>query len=372
MREISNLELSVLIERLKQVEGSYVDKFYDLGDGRFTLKLSRRDFKANILCILSHTLHMTAYTEKYGEPSNFAVAVRKRIAGYIVNSVTKVNNDRIVKLSLAKGESTVDMVFEMFGKGNLVIVDGTGRVLLAYAYEDFRGRSIKPRSEYKPPENLGTDILACSKDEARGLMQKHGDTGIMSFMSKWTNIGTLYVENAILSLGIGPKETLNDLRSKVWDVINRIKEEEEEAKRGVVRVYLGDDNIVDYALCDIEKYSKARVMTFDDIDKAMDLIYVEKAEKVETLNPAIERLNKSIEKQKRIVAGIDEQIARNKMIAQEIFNNMNVLNEIIDAASNNKRITGEELNALLEGTGLLVKSVDLKNKRVVISVGIGI
>jgi predicted ribosome quality control (RQC) complex YloA/Tae2 family protein len=368
MREISNIEISVLVGKLKQVEGSYIDKFYDLGSGRFVLKLSRKDFKANVMCLLSHTLHITAYTEKYGEPSNFAVAVRKRVGGYQISGISKVNDDRIVRLSLSKGESHLGIVFEMFGKGNMILVDQEDKILLAYAYEDFKGRSIRPRAAYKPPENLGIDILASSKEEAKNAIRKHSDMGIMSFMSRWTNVGTLYVENAISSLGIDPKEAVGKLGAKVWSVIGGIDTEVAEAEKGNAHVYVNHGTVADYALCSIKKYADMDVVEFDDIHKAMDFIYVEKAEKVEVENPALEKLKKSIDKQKRIVAGIDEQISRNKAIAQAIFNNMNVLNQIIDAASHNKRITADELNALLEDTGLSVKSADLKSKHIIVDI----
>ncbi len=366
MREISNIEIAVLVGKLKQVEGSYIDKFYDLGSGRFVLKLSRKDLKANVMCLLSHTLHITAYTERYGEPSNFAIAVRKRVGGYQISSISKVNDDRIVKFLLSKGESHLGIILEMFGKGNMVLVDEEGKILLAYTYEDFRGRSIRPRAAYKPPENLSMDILAGSKEETMDALRKHNDMGIMSFMSRCTNIGTLYVENAISSLGIDPKETVGKLGAKVWSVIDGINTEVAEAEKGNVHVYMDNGVVVDYALCSIKKYADKETVDFDDIHKAMDFIYVEKAEKAVVENPALEKLKKSIDKQKRIVAGIDEQISRNKAIAQAIFNNMNILNQIIDAASHNKRITVDELNSLLEGTGLSVKSIDLKNKHVII------
>ncbi|MGC8537497.1 MAG: NFACT family protein [Candidatus Micrarchaeia archaeon] len=366
MREISNIEISVLVGKLKQVEGSYIDKFYDLGSGKFVLKLSRKDLKANLMCLLSHTLHITAYTEKYGEPSNFAVAIRKRASGYRISDISKINDDRIVRLSLLKGESRLGIIFEMFGKGNMILVDEEDKILLAYTYEDFRGRSIRPRALYKPPENLVMNIIASSKDEARNTIQKHSDMGIMSFMSRWTNIGTLYVENAVSSLGIDPKETVGRLGARVWDIIDSINMEVEEAEKGNVYVYMDQGIVIDYALCAIKKYSEKEVVDFNDIYKAMDFIYVENAEKVEVENPALEKLKKSINKQKRIVEGIDEQISRNKAIAQAIFNNMNILNQIIDAASHNKRITVDELNTLLKGTGISVKSIDLKNKHVIV------
>ena len=46
MRELYTIELVRLVEELRVLEGYYIDQFYELGKGRFRIKLSRKGREA--------------------------------------------------------------------------------------------------------------------------------------------------------------------------------------------------------------------------------------------------------------------------------------------------------------------------------------
>ena len=152
MRVITTPELAFLAKELGEFQGFYIDRFYEVADGRFRIKLSKRGAQANLQIILSHTVNKTDYVEKQEHASNFALAVRKRIEGFLIEEITQFNQDRILLIRLKKGETWTNLIIEMFGKGNLVLADSEMGIQLAYKVHDFKDRKIRPGEVYIPPK----------------------------------------------------------------------------------------------------------------------------------------------------------------------------------------------------------------------------
>ena len=79
MHELTNLEIMLLIKEFQVYEGAYIEKFYETGSDTFRLRIKKDRETTDILCILCKALCKTRYIEKSDEPTNFCLAVRKRI-----------------------------------------------------------------------------------------------------------------------------------------------------------------------------------------------------------------------------------------------------------------------------------------------------
>ncbi len=262
-----------MVNELQEFVGFYVDRFYELGDGRFRIKLSKKGAQANLQIILSHTINKTKYIEKGEQPTDFTMAVRKRIEGFQIKSIKQLNNDRIVMLELKKGDSEANLIAEMFGGGNLIITDNTMGMLLVYKRRQFKDRTMAPHLEYKAPKRS-------SEYKTEKITIKEG------FKTLQEELDEFYHENPV------------DMEEKRHNALE-------------------------------------------------------------------EQLKASIEKQRKIMGGIDSDIETNKEIAEKIFRNMNEINDIINELKKSKRMTLEELRSR---TKIGVQSIDLKNKTVTIEI----
>ncbi len=153
MRVITTPEIALLAKELKEFVGFYIDRFYEVAEDRFRIKLSRRGAQTeNLQIILSHAVNKTSYVERQEHASNFALAVRKRIEGFMIGDVSQYNGDRILLVRLKKGENEANMIIEMFGKGNMILADAGMVIQLAYKVHDFKDRKIRPGERYIPPK----------------------------------------------------------------------------------------------------------------------------------------------------------------------------------------------------------------------------
>ena len=285
MRVISASEIYVLAQELRELAGFHMEKFYEMGEGRFRIKMKRDKTQANLQIILSHTINKTNYIERTGQPSNFAMAVRKRIEGFRIESIKQINGDRIVLMALKKGEAELNLVIEMFGSGNLVITDSSMRITLAYRQRQFSDRRVSHDMEYRAPRQpsgykmeapkvvkpvVFVDEKGRAVDYSIAATEKHPGLERRGFGSLQEALDLFYYDNPV------------------------VKGESGESA--------------------LEK-----------------------------------QLRLSIEKQKRLMKSTESEIETNKEIAEKIFNNMNMINRIVEELKKSKRMTKEELQEHAEG-----------------------
>ncbi|MCL4379648.1 MAG: NFACT family protein [Candidatus Marsarchaeota archaeon] len=279
MRFITAPELSVLAKELQELAGSRIARFYEVEDGRFRVRVKRGKESIDMQIMLSHAINRTRYTEKQGSPTDFAMAVRKRIEGSTIESIRQINDDRILEIDVRKGDKHLGMILEMFGQGNLIIVDSGMDILLAYRRRQFRGRRIDVGEVYAPPR------------QAEGYKM----------------------------------ELPNEIRVAL--LLNG---------QGKAVDYTIDGGRNDDVRQKIEFGTLQEALDRFYYENRMD-------ERNEPVNEAEKQLRLSIEKQRRLLKGTESDIETNKEIADKIFSNMEAINSMIAELKKNRRITKEEL-----------------------------
>ncbi len=300
MRGITSSELAVLVGELKQFEGSYLDNFYEQGEGRFRLRLSKSKEQINITVILSHAINRTKYMEKSDAATNFAMAVRKRVSGAKIEKIRQINDDRIVLFELKKKDEALGLIFEMFGKGNLIIVNHPdNEILLTYTNQQSADRTIKKGEVYKPPKQPENYKLEISKLVHPIIYRKGGKA---------------------VDYSIKENEKYKDLEKQEYPTLAEALD---------------------------EFYYENPIMEKEETTAQQKLI---------------EELEKSIKKQENILKSIMDDVEENKNKGKAIFDNMIELNRMIKTMQANKRMTKEELQKLFKIKVLNVDLKDKKVK----------
>ncbi|MFI5412793.1 MAG: NFACT family protein [Candidatus Micrarchaeales archaeon] len=306
MRGISTAELAVLVNELQEYVGFYIDRFYEVSDSKFRLKLSKNKVQPNIQIILSYTINKTNYIEKQEQASNFTIAVRKRIEGFNIKAIKQLNNDRIVLFELKKGEEQFNLIVEMFGKGNLIITDKEMKIVLVYTQQESKDRIIKSNLQYKTPKQSSDYKIEMPNEISPIIYRKEGKS---------------------IDYSITPNERHKEL--------------------------------------EIQKF--ATLQEALDVFYYENKVGEQKEENKEQ-KKMIEELQNSIKKQEKILKGIENEIQVNKEIGKQLLENMNMINEMIKAAQSNKRITRDELQRMFPKIRVL--NVDLKDKKATIELNV--
>ncbi len=371
MRALYSLELAALVKELKPMEGFRISRFYEIGDGRFLLRLRNGEERMNVQCILPYAIFSTDYSPQGVEPTSFALAARKRAEGARIESVGQLNNDRIVVIGLSKGGDVSNLILELFGRGNLIVTDSAMQITLAYSMHNFKDRSVRVKSEYKPPSGAPLDFI--NHDNVRNAIaetqHKDREAEALPALTRGIGIGTLYIEEALGRAGVPPERKISEISKKGFDLIadSIIAIIKECTDSQSPTLYMKDGAIVDFSLCPIRKYAQLGATKADSVQALLDAFYSQQVPVEAVKSREALELEKSLAKQRALLNQLDVEIGKCREGADVVMRNLNSINALVGFMRQNKRATKEEAQAAAQEIRIL--DVNLKDKTVRIDIG---
>ena len=371
MHSLSGLEISKLVSEFTSLEGAYIEKFYELQKNSFRLRM-KKNTQINIECDIPDRIYITSYITQSESATNFAIAVRKHISGLRVNKIYQLNNDRIVVFNLKGKETEKNLIFELFGRGNVIITDTSMKILLCYDVHDFKDRQIRPGKEYISPANSFVSSIEefarifpkCKKEFIENAETSRSQKLIV-FLIKYLNFGPIYIEDALLRAGINPKQ---DIQQAIDDtkILSALSQEFNNLNP-IYTIYFNEGQIEDYSILKLKKYKGFEEKEFLVFNELMDYIaqnYVQPAQPgaKQKLNPEIEETENSIKKQQKLFEQNKIELQAAKDAGETIFRNMQLINAVLAAARENKNITLDRLQEMFPE--IKIFSVDLKKKTI--------
>jgi predicted ribosome quality control (RQC) complex YloA/Tae2 family protein len=336
MRGIAAIEVNAVVNELKdKVAGSYFKSFYELADNAFLLVLTKERKQLSVYINLTKAINETEFREKAGEPTQFAMQVRKRLDGSSVRAMSQHGSDRIVVIEFTGKEENL-MVIEMFDKGNLLLVGKDGLTHFAYANRSFKERTVSRGMIYAFPQSDAVPYDQADKKKIEEIVEKvkESDQKLISAISKFLNVGPMYLEEAIAKADLKAGSA-----AKTQKIDEKILSEEifailETAKKPEPRIYKKWDAAVDFAITKVSKYENdggIKNEGFATMSKLFDAIYLK--ERTSSMDTGklreIEELTSSIAKQKTQIEFMRSKGEDYKAIANRIYERMGEINELL-------------------------------------------
>ena len=356
MRELYALELAELVRELKALEGLYIDQFYELSRSRFRIRLSKKGEKRNILVSLPKSIHEMTEIEVKEKAAPFSIAARKRISGARVKRVVQLAKDRIIEFEMDRHGEQVNLILEMFGKGNLIIADGSMKIQLAYMVNDFKDRSVRPGKEYANPPSAALEPMDVSAEQLAERAAESKGSSLSNFVVRNVAMGKMYANEAIERCGLDPNGKVEgaDMKKLSGSIMSIAKECME---RPAFNIYSKGGNPIDFSICGISKYSGIERIEKGSLQECLEAMESSAAAPAQE-NPEADAIEASMRKQRKILEGIDSEIEESRKAADTIMRSMHELNEIIAKAR------GSGAGAKIESRGFEVTSINLKDKTI--------
>ncbi|MFN7991101.1 MAG: NFACT family protein [Candidatus Micrarchaeia archaeon] len=309
MHKMSNLEFFFIAKELSgSLAGKHFSRIRKLGDGIYRMKIGTLE----ILAESGVRIHATKYIETSDETDKFVEKLNKELDNGRLIFVEQLNQDRIVSFNFDKGQ----LVFEMFGGGNVILVQG-GTTVCAQKYESWSDREIKAGSPYSPPKNVPSALLEVSEKYI-----------IVSLMK--LPLGKEYALEALRRAGIDEKLPGSSLSG------NRILSLEREIslirENAAPYGFFDNGRLVDFSLTRLSAYSGLETRSFQTLSEAADEYY----HSYEKPNPLLEKLTERLSKQKERIAALETEEKDHRAKGDMIYQHYQLAEEILSMAKAGK------------------------------------
>jgi len=230
-RELTSVDLAALAGELSVYEGAGVGKVYLYPDADL-LRFRMRHYdhgRTELLVEVGENKRVNVaepdhVPEAPDRPPNFAMMLRNRLQGAELADISQFEFDRILELTFERDDETTRVVAELFGDGNVAILDGTGEVIDCLETVRLKSRTVAPGAQYEFPSArfnpLGVDYDAF---EAR---MRDSDSDLVRTLATQLNFGGLYGEELCTLAGVDYnvpiEEATDDQLRALYDAVRRL------------------------------------------------------------------------------------------------------------------------------------------------------
>lgn len=221
--ELSSLDVHNLALELRPWEDAYIDKAYQTGPEEYVFKLRHPQRGVGHLILrLGEFAAMAAESPPTpATPSTMATLLRKHLSGARLRRVDQHEFDRVLRFRLDRRGEPYELVVELFGKGNLILVDPHGKIQLVHHAETFSHRTIGRGEPFKfPPARVNPQTLGRIDFDA---LAAASERDLVRFLALDIALGGDLAEEVIHRTGLSKNVKVRTLREgdleRVWTTL---------------------------------------------------------------------------------------------------------------------------------------------------------
>lgn len=368
VKQLSSSDIHFLVRELKELEGSRVDKIYNLGKEELYLQLYKSNEGKKLLRIIYGKALFIASKKKTEDiPSEFCMMLRKHLDGKTLHLVEQMQPERIVKLTFRSKDEERFLYIEQFGKGNVILCDGN-TILDSSFRQRFKDRSILPKKEYVYP-SMKYDLFSVDKKQLAFLLESSRKDKVITSLATELGLGGVYSEETCLLSKIDKKTPPNKIKSKEVQLIL-------DSLQSILRKHIkalivyDSDTPVDITPFSFEHYSEMKLKEFDSFSKALEHYFTQEISLDDQITSPYEnqigRLQRIIAEQEETIKTFEKKESDLKQKGEKIYEEYalvsEILNEILKASATH---SWKDIQKKLKGHKI-IKEVDVKDKKIVL------
>ncbi|MGQ4555669.1 ribosome rescue protein RqcH [Halobellus sp. GM3] len=350
-RELTSVDLAALVTELNRYEGAKVDKAYLYGDDLLRFKM--RDFdRGRVELILevgdvkrAHVADPDRVPDAPGRPPNFAMMLRNRLSGADFAGVEQFEFDRILVFEFERDDQNTRIVVELFGQGNVAVLDETGEVVQSLETVRLKSRTVAPGAQYEFPASRLNPLTVSYDAFARNM--DDSDTDVVRTLATQLNLGGLYAEELCTRAGVEKTMPIADAGDEEYRALHdAIEELRTRLRAGEFdpRVYTGDDGaVVDATPFPLEEHEREGLDSeaADTFNDALDEYFYRlerdaespDAEEAGSSRPdfeaEIEKKKRIIDQQEGAIGEFESQADTERRRAELLYAHYDLVDEIL-------------------------------------------
>lgn len=347
--EMTSFDVAALSPELNRaIRGSRINNIYQVPPVTLLLKL-RQTSKPPIHLLIEagKRLHLTSYTtKKPKKPPVFCMALRKYLKNGKITGFEQHEFERIVTIRVTTREGEFQLVSELFGGGNIILVSPQNKILHALTYRRMRDRNVLRGETFQHAPPSGKNPLTLARKDFAEI--KHlGQLETVRALTKFLSIGGLYAEEILLSAQVEkriPCEALTEQEiDAIFSELHQILSIIETGNIKPCVIINEEGGRVDVVPIPLKKYAEFGKKTYENFNEALDEYYTEATVKERVVKVAKE-VERELAKQKRILRNQQkalkdsrEKMEQNRRIGDAIFSHLGELQLLLQKIMDAKR-----------------------------------
>jgi len=337
---LTNFDVTALTRELRDaILGFHVANIYQIDTSILLLKLRRPRHPTKTLLIeAGRRMHLTAYKrEKPPKPPAFCMALRKHLRRGRIIDVQQHDFDRIVSIHIEGQTGRFQLISELFGDGNIILVDMEGRIIQALRYKRMSHRNVIRGEIFKYPPPSPANPLTLTMENLEEI-REYGDLEVVRGLVRHLGIGGLYAEEILLRAEVDKKkpcreiseEELRRIYMQACGLASAIRAGSLEPQ-----IVVDGEEWVDVVPVRLQVYAHLKSITFESFNQALDE-YFTKMEATKIVSAEArkkegekERLKRVLEEQKEAVGEFRRKSENARRIADKIYEHLGKLNQIL-------------------------------------------
>jgi predicted ribosome quality control (RQC) complex YloA/Tae2 family protein len=347
--EMTSFDIAALTPELNPlIKDAHIDNIYQTNPKTLLLKIRRPNQPPlHLLIEAGKRLHLTSYAlEKPQNPPAFCMALRKYLRNGEVRGIHQHEFERIVTIDVGRKEGNFQLVSELFGEGNIILVNPENRILQALAYRRMRDRDVLRDEVFQHAPPSGRNPLKQTRQafsKIRGL----GQLEIVRALTKFLSIGGLYAEEILLRAQVDKNVLCESLTEqdldKIFDQLHQILSTIKNGKLEPCVVLDKEGKCIDVTPLPLKKYIHLTQRMYKTFNEALDEYYMEITVKEGVVEAAkgvdreLARQQRILQSQRKAPEDLKKQIERNKGIGDAIYMHLNDLSYLLQRIMDEKR-----------------------------------
>jgi len=372
-KEFTSFDVAAVVRELREtVLDSRVSNVYQLNAKTLIFKLHKADQPAFFVILeAGRRLHLTSYlVEKPVLPPAFCMALRKYLRNSILTNVLQYEFERVVIFHFKIKTEVVNLVLELFGEGNIILVDDEGKIQQALSYKHMRDRNILRNEPFLFAPPSGKNPMKVDKQEFCKCLKASGDVEVVRALARTFGIGGIYAEEALLKARVEKNRNCKALAdAEIGAIFDGLQSLLYQVMKDSLEPHIVLDNagnFLDVIPIKLKRYDDFKLKAYGSFNEALDEFYtgiteIEKAKadmEVDVLKSEAERLKRVVESQRKVLAEAEAKTKQEKRVGDLIYAHSNELQALLDRFQTSKQ-KGETWNSIASKV-LIEKQAGLK------------
>ena len=380
--QLAAIELAILVGELKAFEGSRLDQVYGLAalgsagkdDGKsLVFQFSGSEAaKRFIVAMAPSAMFGTMKKPAVSEPGGFCTLLRHHLGNARLSEIRQRGTERIIELVFLSLERQQTLVIELFSKGNVLLLDGSGLIVGVAQQQVWKDRTIRPGFAYAPPPATFDLRFLTQEGLAFALLSSDKDSVVKALATSIGLSGT-YAEALCALSGLDKGKAPKGLDSKETDALySSLRRLLEEAPRPLG---VKQNGILVEVLPFPLPNAPAELVRFESFNEAVEAIALARAESAFSTarqlssSRKIREMEIALEQQQSTIAAMELGAMENARAAELIYERYQDVQQLLAEYNTlRKTFSPEQLKDYFK-SNKLVQKIDEKSGTITIDMG---